>query len=819
MVNPMSSGPQPAIDDTNRPPAGSLIALWAELSEQWTQPAAQHFGDRVSALFDASLGDQVTRLGDLAAYFATFIETGREPNTAQRIRLEELVKQAALARVDAWQADTALPLRLRPPMAATALPTTQIPELVPFLTIPRQRPQAARNSICLIGVLDAFAPGLAATLTERGYEVTEFPVASAAHGYLRSTAPGAVVMLAPQLRALPSLQALWTKASAPPSLVVLSPNRDLTHRLLSLRANAAAFFAAPLDSYRIVSRLDELLGRQSLPPYRVLIVEDDRDLAIQCGNWVAGEGMTARIAAYGSAAIAALAEFQPDLVLIDASLPDARGVDLVQVIRQQPEHVMLPIVLMSTAGDAGERFDAIAAGADEVLVKPLKARHVIGVVRARVQRAVWLRAQAEVGAARDPKSGFYPRSVLADRIPARIGTTGAALMAMAIDEADALRKQIGTSGLTGLDIEIGQRLREVLAPHDMAGTLRDCVWMVLITRDRREAIVQLAERIRFAMVERPLSSSVAQIPFSVSIGLVELEEGEWTVDAGIAAAETAIAIAQQLGGNTVAWFDGKAAAGPDPALAVRAVLSRELDPRHVRVEFRPLVPLKGTLHGQFDLQFFLASAHDAGSRANYAICASVAKELGVQQQFERMRLTHALEVRSAARSERQALRLLMPMMADWLIIPGEVDWLLAELAKRKLAGPGFTFELPSAELLDHREVLSEPLARLRAAGLRVGLSDYGRDFAAVHVLTRLPVDTLRLDAELVDASTLSNSANPTLLALVRKAHQLGAMVIAPSMDRPERAHLLLRLGIDYGVGDAFGPATTQPDFDFSRPLW
>jgi DNA-binding response OmpR family regulator/EAL domain-containing protein (putative c-di-GMP-specific phosphodiesterase class I) len=810
----MSSGPQPSIDETHQPVAGSLVALWSELSEHWSQPAAQHFADRLDALFDAATGDQVTRLGDLAAYFATFIETAREPNTAQRIRLEELVRHATQPRPD--HPPRPLPVRVS---AQSPSVVARAPEPIPFVPGVRARPQSARNSICLIGVLDSLAPGLAATLTERGYEVAEFARASSAHNYLRNTAPGAVVMLAPQLRALPSLQALWSQASSPPALVVLSPNRDLTHRLLSLRANAAAFYAAPLDSYRIASRLDELLGHQSLPPYRVLIVEDDRDLAILCGNWVAGEGMTARIAAYGSAAIAALTEFQPDLVLIDATLPDARGVDLVQVMRQQPEHAMLPIVLMSTAGDAGERFDAIAAGADEVLVKPLKSRHVIGIVRARVQRAQWLRAQAEAGAARDPKSGFYPRSVLADRIPARFGTSGSVLMALAIDDADALRKQIGTSGLTMLDVEIGQRLREVLAPHDMAGTLRDCVWMVLVTRERRDAIAQLAERIRFAIVEKPLPSSSGQIPISASVGLVELEEGDWTVDSAIGSCETAIEIAQQRGGNTVAWFEGEAAAGPDPALAVRAVLTRALDPRHVRVEFRPLVPLKGTLHGQFDLLFYLASAHDNGSRANYAVCSRVAGDLGVRRHFERLRLAHALDVRSAARNERQALRLLMPMAAAWLIEPGEVDWLLDELSTRKLAGTGFTFELPSAELLDHRAALQAPLAKLRAAGLRVGLSDYGRDFAAVHILTQLPVDTLRLDAELLDAGMLSNSANPTLLALVRKAHQLGAMVIAPSMDRPERAHVLLRLGIDYGVGDAFGPATTQPDFDFTRPLW
>jgi len=818
----MPTGPLTATDPTSTPAdAGALLKLWSALSENWTLAAAQTFADQIDTLFEHADDEQVTGLGNLSAYMASFLETERAPNTAQLIRLDELARLALGAATDAAAKPQPAPAAT-PADNAPTLPHAPVPSISTINLHPGTKevhPKSARNAICLIGIAESLAPGLVATLSERGYQVSSYPSASQARVYLKDYAPGAVVMLAPQLRALPSLQALWSKASAPPALMVLSSNRDLTYRLLSLRANAAAYFAAPLDSYRIVARLDELLGRQSLPAYRVLIVEDDRDLAIQAGHWVAAEGMTARIAAYGSAAIAAIGEFQPDLVLIDASLPDARGVDLVQVIKQQHEHAMLPIVLMSTAGDAGERFDAIAAGADEVLVKPLKARHVIGVIRSRVQRAQWLRAQTEASSARDPKSGFYPRSLLLDRIPARFGTTGSALLCFALDDADLLRKQIGTAGLSALDVEIGQRLSGYLAAHDLAGTLRDCSWVVLITRDRREAIAQLAERVRFAVVEKPFTLAGEAVAISASVGLVDLEEGQWRLDSAITAAESAVASAAQRGGNSVAWFEDNVRQGPDPALAVRAVLSRPLDPRHVRVEFRPLVPLKGTLQGQFDFQFYLTSAHDSGSRADYATCAAVASELGVRSVFERLRIGHALSTREAARNDRHALRLLLPMLADWLIQPGEADWLLGELQSRQLAGTGITFELPSAELLDHRAELVEPLQRLRAAGLRIGLSDYGRDFAAVHILTQLPVDTLRLDAEIVDAATMTSSANPTLLALVRKAHQLGAMVIAPEMDTPERAHVLLRLGIDYGVGNAFGAATAQPEFDFNRPLW
>ena len=61
--------------------------------------------------------------------------------------------------------------------------------------------------------------------------------------------------------------------------------------------------------------------------------------------------------------------------------------------------------------------------------------------------------------------------------------------------------------------------------------------------------------------------------------------------------------------------------------------------------------------------------------------------------------------------------------------------------------------------------------------------------------------------------------NSTLLALVRKAHQLGAQVIAPDVEAIERAHVLLRLGIDYGVGDGLSRAVAEPEFDFNRPIW
>ena len=78
---------------------------------------------------------------------------------------------------------------------------------------------------------------------------------------------------------------------------------------------------------------------------------------------------------------------------------------------------------------------------------------------------------------------------------------------------------------------------------------------------------------------------------------------------------------------------------------------------------------------------------------------------------------------------------------------------------------------------------------------------------------------MRLDPTLVHELGSIRSIADTVLALVRKAHAAGAAVIAPEADNLNRAHLLLRLGVDYAVGPAFSQPLSQPDFDFTRPLW
>ena len=116
---------------------------------------------------------------------------------------------------------------------------------------------------------------------------------------------------------------------------------------------------------------------------RVLIVEDDDDIAQVLQRSLRLEGYETRIAGDGEAALGAANDFVPDLVVLDLGLPKLDGVEVARRLRAADD---VPI-LMLTARDALEaRVEGLDAGADDYLVKPFERQELLARLRALLRR-------------------------------------------------------------------------------------------------------------------------------------------------------------------------------------------------------------------------------------------------------------------------------------------------------------------------------------------------------------------------------------------------------------------------------------------------
>ena len=115
---------------------------------------------------------------------------------------------------------------------------------------------------------------------------------------------------------------------------------------------------------------------------RVLIVEDEDNIAIALDYLLTREGYDHDRIANGAEAVARIRETLPDLVLLDVMLPEVSGYEICQNVRADPALNGVKILMMTARGSAMERRKGLALGADGFIAKPFELKEL----RAEVQR-------------------------------------------------------------------------------------------------------------------------------------------------------------------------------------------------------------------------------------------------------------------------------------------------------------------------------------------------------------------------------------------------------------------------------------------------
>lgn len=113
----------------------------------------------------------------------------------------------------------------------------------------------------------------------------------------------------------------------------------------------------------------------------VLVVDDEPNIVLSLEFLMKQVGYDVRIARDGEAALAAIAEYRPDLVLLDVMMPKRDGYDVCQTVRANPEWNNVRIVMLTAKGREIEREKGLALGADDYVTKPFSTRDVVEKVR------------------------------------------------------------------------------------------------------------------------------------------------------------------------------------------------------------------------------------------------------------------------------------------------------------------------------------------------------------------------------------------------------------------------------------------------------
>jgi PleD family two-component response regulator len=222
---------------------------------------------------------------------------------------------------------------------------------------------------------------------------------------------------------------------------------------------------------------------------KLLIVEDDLDVADMLNAYFQGQGYEVQTVNWGEEAVRASQVNTPDLVVLDIRLPDIDGYEVARRLRTDRRTKEIPVIFLTDRRGRADRLHGLELGADDYVTKPFDVQEL----RLRVRNALRRSSQ---GTLTNPVTNL-PEGVLIDeRLDECLTSDGWALLLITVANLEDFRDAYGFVAsddvLRAISLMIHNAIREIGSPNDFLGQLGPAE-LVLVTTP--SMLTPLKERI------------------------------------------------------------------------------------------------------------------------------------------------------------------------------------------------------------------------------------------------------------------------------------------------------------------------------------
>jgi len=383
--------------------------------------------------------------------------------------------------------------------------------------------------------------------------------------------------------------------------------------------------------------------------------------------------------------------------------------------------------------------------------------------------------------------------------PGRPLPRSVALLLIDLDHFKEVNDTLGHAAGDHVLRVVGQRLLELAGRDDVVARLGGDEFAVLLTQLPGPQYAVQHARLMLRALDAPIEVDGLELPVEASAG-VSLAAPDGGMSELLRRADIAMYQSKRGAGSVSLYARDRDTADVD-RLALASELRGALARRQLVALYQPIVDLHtGEVVGA---EALVRWDHPRRGQLLPADFLASIEHSGMLTEFSRYVLDDA--VRTAARWRAQGLDLgiAVNVSARNLLdrgFPGTVRELLATHG----VPPGrITLEITESMMMSQLEVVDHVLADLRASGVRLSLDDFGTGYSSLALLSRVPVDEIKIDRSFV----ADMDSSPEAAAIVRSTLDLGRSlrlpVVAEGIETPEQRDALLRLGCSAGQGYLF----------------
>jgi diguanylate cyclase (GGDEF)-like protein len=562
-------------------------------------------------------------------------------------------------------------------------------------------------------------------------------------------------------------------------------------------------------------------GEAAAPADSVIMMVDDEELNLEVLQTLLEDAGYRRFVPTSDPlrAMDLLAEYEPDVVLLDLMMPGLSGFEILRLMRADDALRHVPVVVLTSSTDSDTKLQALELGATDFLAKPVDASELALRLRNTLSAKAYRDRLANYDAVTGLPNGrlFTARLEAALRGAAHGGAGGAVLQlnlsrfrqvsdAFGVSIADSLLKGVATrldlglraSGAVSLDGNEGVRATLCRFGGDE--------FTVLLTGPGSGEAAEATARALLATLAGSFDAAGREVALRGSVGIALFPDDGMESSMLVSNAGVALRHAEEEGGGCFRFYSRELNLRSVRRLSMEGELRRAIERDELRLVFQPKVSVstgRGT-----SAEVLVRWQHPERGLIGPTEFIPLAEDTGLIVPLgEWVLRATCRQIRAWRDAGLRVPRISINVAGQQFRGGALTATVTAALAESGIPAQQIGLELTESEMMEDAPANVRTLHELKTIGVTLAIDDFGTGYSSLSYLKRFPLDELKIDRSFVHRVDADPDNHAIVAAIIGMAHGLGLVAVAEGVETREELEVLRRHGCDECQG-----------FLFSRPI-
>jgi len=432
-----------------------------------------------------------------------------------------------------------------------------------------------------------------------------------------------------------------------------------------------------------------------------------------------------------------------------------------------------------------------------------------------------VRAQLEYLRKHDPLTGLYNRQYFMSMLEkAVVGGAGAdsgrMLLYLELDNFNVLKETIGIGATDTLISEIGRGLLGRVPEGGVLSRFGDSVFTLIIQVPHIRAAWDVAEQMRTAVGERIVDVSGKSVTSTCSIGICPMLSRARAPETVLAHAQHSCRTARKQGGNRIEIHfpsGSKPEAVEKTTESPGTVVAQALESGKLSMLYQPIVNLHEDSMEVYEV--YLRVTGENGRPLSESSIFSAEVDADVVTKLDQWVIEHVIALMATRQHGGHETHFFVKLSEQAIVDENMLLFISKQLRNAQISGKCLVLKVSEASAMSQVKNVKAFIKGLKQLDCHAALEHFGTGLTSFNTLRHVPVDYLKIDADLVHTLATDHESQSAVRSIVDMARSLRKRVVAVGVEDAATLAMLWDMGVHFAQGDGIQVASESLEWDFA----